>query len=89
MFKQINKQPEVAYEVEEDQVIAGLVSKNFGIAVCPNMPILNSMNLKILQITSPNWERFFYLAVVKDRQLTPVAQKFKDFVIDNPELSTY
>lgn len=82
LFKQIGKTPKVAYEVEEDQVIAGLVSKNFGIAVCPNMPILNSMNLKIIQIKSPNWERIFYLAVVKDRPLTPVVQKFKNFVIE-------
>jgi DNA-binding transcriptional LysR family regulator len=86
LFNQIGKQPKVAYEVEEDQVIAGLVSKNFGIAVCPNMPMLNSMNLKVLQIASPNWERFFYLAVIKDRQLTPVVQKFKDFVVEHSKI---
>lgn len=86
LFNQIGKQPKVAYEVEEDQVIAGLVSKNFGIAVCPNMPMLNSMNLKVLQIASPNWERIFYLAVIKDRQLTPVVQKFKDFVVEHSKI---
>ena len=86
LFKQIGKQPKIGYEVEEDQVIAGLVSKNFGIAVCPNMPILNSMDLKILQIATPNWERIFYLAVIKDRQLTPVVQKFKNFVIEHSQV---
>jgi DNA-binding transcriptional LysR family regulator len=86
LFQQIGQQPKVEYEVEEDQVIAGLVSKNFGIAVCPNMPILNSMNLKIIQITTPNWERIFYLAVMKDRHLTPVVQKFKDFVIKHSRI---
>lgn len=63
-----------------------MVSKNFGIAVCPNMPILNSMDLKVLQIATPNWERIFYLAVIKDRQLTPVVQKFKDFVIEHSQI---
>jgi len=86
LFKQIGQQPKIGYEVEEDQVIAGLVSKNFGIAVCPNMPILNSMDLKILQIATPNWERIFYLAVIKDRQLTPVVQKFKNFVMEHSQV---
>lgn len=86
LFNQIGQQPKVAYEVEEDQVIAGLVSKNFGIAVCPNMPMLNSMNLKVIQIKSPNWERIFYLAVIKDRALTPVIQNFKDYVIKSSQL---
>ncbi len=86
LFKQIGKSPISAYEVEEDQVIAGLVSKNFGIAVCPNMPILNSMNLKVIQITSPNWERIFYLAVVKNKQLSPVVQTFKDFVVKHSKI---
>lgn len=86
MFKQINEQPKVAYEVEEDQVIAGLVSKNFGIAVTPYMPILSSMNLKVLQIASPSYERIFYLAVVKDKFLAPVVQKFKNFVIERAQI---
>lgn len=86
LFMQIGQKPKIAYEVEEDQVIAGLVSRNFGIAVCPNMPTLNSMNLKILQIKSPNWERIFYLAVIKNRPLTPVVQKFKDFVIKHSKI---
>lgn len=86
LFRQIGEQPKVAYEIEEDQVIAGLVSKNFGIAVCPNMPILNFMNVKILQITSPSFERIFYLAVMKDRYLSPVAHKFKNFVMENTKI---
>lgn len=86
LFRQINKQPKVAYEVEEDQVIAGLVSRNFGIAVCPNMPILNLMNLKVLQIESPKWERFFYLATMKNKQIPPVVQEFKNFVIKHKQI---
>ena len=86
LFKQIGKQPKVAYEVEEDRVIAGLVSKNFGIAVIPNMTILSSMDLKVIKITSPSFERIFYLAVMKDRYLAPVVQEFKNFVIKNAQI---
>ena len=83
LFDTIGKKPTVAYEIEEDQVIAGLVSNNFGIAVVPYMPILKFMNVKTIEITSPTWERNFYLAVLKDRELTPTAENFKSFVVEN------
>ena len=86
LFDKICAQPKVAYEVEEDEVAAGLVSKNFGIAVTPNMPILNSMDVKVLEIKSPSWERIFYLAVMKDIYLSPAVHAFKNFVIDNAML---
>jgi DNA-binding transcriptional LysR family regulator len=86
LFRKIGEQPKVAYEIEEDQVIAGLVAQDFGIAVTPNMPILSTMNVKVLQITSPSWERFFYLAVMKDKYLAPVVQEFKNFVIRHAKL---
>ncbi|NTW72879.1 MAG: LysR family transcriptional regulator [Eubacteriaceae bacterium] len=86
LFKQIGAQPNIAYEVEEDQVIAGLVSKNFGIAVGPNMPILDFMNLKVLKITSPSWERIFYLAVMKDKYLAPIVHDFKNFTIKHAKV---
>lgn len=82
LFKKISKEPQIAYEVEEDEVAAGLVSKNFGIAVTPNMPILNSMNVKVLDIKSPSWERIFYLAVMKDVYLAPVVHEFKEFIAE-------
>ncbi len=86
IFEKIGEQPKIAYEVEEDQVIAGLVSKNFGIAVCPNMPILNSMDVKAIEIISPKWERNFYLAVMKDKYLPPVVENFKRFVIKQADI---
>ena len=83
LFDTIGKKPIIAYEIEEDQVIAGLVSNNFGIAIVPYMPILKFMNVKTIDISSPTWERNFYLALLKDKTLTPIAENFKSFVIDN------
>lgn len=83
LFEKINEKPTIAYEVEEDQVIAGLVSKNFGIAVVPYMNILDSMDVKILEIESPAWERNFYLATLKDSYLSPIVRDFKNFIIEN------
>ncbi|EHL2525293.1 LysR family transcriptional regulator, partial [Listeria monocytogenes] len=81
LFRKIGADYQIAYEIEVDQVIAGMVAQNFGIAVVPNMPILNYVDVKVLPIRSPNWERFFYLAVAKNQTLTPAAEKFKQFML--------
>jgi DNA-binding transcriptional LysR family regulator len=55
MFAAIEAEPDIAYETEEDQVIAGLVAQGFGIAIVPYMDLLLKLDLKILQISSPAW----------------------------------
>lgn len=83
LYEKIGKEPNIAYEIHEDQVIAGLVAQNFGIAVVPYMEELLRLNVKILQLSKPSWERNFYMATLKDHYLPPVVQKFRKFVIDN------
>ncbi|WP_239257050.1 LysR family transcriptional regulator [Listeria ilorinensis] len=79
LFQKIGAEYQAVYEVEVDQVIAGLVSKGFGIAVVPYMPILRFLNVKVLKLGSPNWERKFYLAYLKKNYLTPVSNDFITF----------
>ena len=82
LFDQIGGQPHIAYETEEDQVIAGLVAHGFGIAVVPYMDMLLRLNVKIIQIASPVWERKFYM-VSDDRAYTPPAvSSFRQFVLN-------
>ena len=45
------------------------------------MEELLRLNVKIIQISYPYWERNFYMATLKDRYLPPVVQRFKQFVI--------
>lgn len=86
IFDEIGAYPEVTYEVEEDQVVAGFVAHGFGIAIVPYMHILEHMPVKTLQIESPRWERYFYIAALKDAYRAPVVEKFRRFVIDNADL---
>lgn len=81
LFEKIGKRPNIAYEIQGDQVIAGLVAQGFGIAVVPYMEELLRLNVKIIQISYPYWERNFYMATLKDKYLPPVVQRFKQFVI--------
>ena len=81
LFKQLKQYPDtIAYEVEEDQVAAGLVSQGFGIAVIPYMNILSMMDLKLIQISSPTWERKFYMVTLKNTYQPPAIQNFCEYV---------
>jgi len=72
----------VAFEMEEDSSMAGLVAQGFGIAVMPDIPILRSLSVKTLDIYNPPYERAVYLATLKQRYLSPVAKAFIRFVIE-------
>ena len=50
LFSKIDGKPVIAYETEEDQVVAGLVAAGFGIAVVPYMDMLLRLDVKIIQI---------------------------------------
>lgn len=80
LFDKIGGKPIIAYEIDEDEVVAGFVSQGFGIAVVPYFEHLLRLNVKIIQISSPAWERNFYMATPKNRHLSPVVQEFRDFI---------
>lgn len=86
LFAQIGGTPQIAYETEEDQVIAGLVSQGFGISVVPYMEMLLRLDVKILQISRPVLERNFYL-VSNDRVYsTPAVRQFRQYVLNGGHL---
>ena len=70
---------------KEDQVAAGFVSNGFGICVAPNIPILQSLNVKILPLVSPSWQRNFYMAMLKNVYHPPVVEAFKKYVIEQAQ----
>lgn len=80
LFDQCEGYPTPVFEIEEDQAIAGFVANGFGIAVVPNMPILTNMKLKVIPISEPNWERRFYMALLKDHYRPPLVENFKRYV---------
>lgn len=82
LFAQIGEQPLIAYETEEDQVIAGLVSQGFGIAVVPYMELLLRLDVKIIQISRPTWERNFYVVSNDQAYQSPVVRQFRQYVLN-------
>ena len=80
MFSQIGRQPEIAYETEEDQVIAGLVAQKFGIALVPYMDLLLKLDVKILSIRSPSCERAIFMINDNRIYMPPAVKRFREFV---------
>lgn len=80
-FSQIGKEPKIVYETEEEQVIAGLVARGFGIAIVPHMELLLKLNVKIIRIKSPICSRDFFMISDKKIFMPPVVRKFYEFVL--------
>lgn len=81
MFSGLGAKPQIAYETEEDQVIAGLVAQGFGIAIVPYMDLLLKLNLKILQI-HPACERSLFIVHDGRTFMAPSVSRFRQFVLE-------
>ena len=85
-FKKCGGYPQIAYSMEEDQGVAGLVGAGFGIAVVPKMPVLSYMPVSIIEIEKPSWERLFYMATLKNVYQAPVIMDLlKKYVTEHAE----
>lgn len=82
MYEKAGGRPTIALETEEDQVIAGLVSQGFGIAVVPYMDLLLGLDVKILQISGQAAEREFYMIRQEGRYAPPVVEQFWEYVLE-------
>lgn len=80
LYEKSGGSPTIAYTMEEDHGVAGLVGAGFGIAVVPHMKILDYMPVTVIEIAKPAWERLFYMATLKDVYQAPVIQDFKKYV---------
>ena len=93
LFDAVGMKPQIACEVDEDQVIAGLVSCHFGVAIVPEMELLSHLPVKSIQIKSPSWERSLYMIRDSRFYTPPAAALFWQFVQEQtqslPFLSEY
>lgn len=80
MFRQIKTHPRIAYEIEEDGSMAGLVAQNFGIAVMPEIPVLSQLPVDILPIRNRHEKRYVYMARPGDKYQPPLVHKFAEYV---------
>ena len=85
IFESIGASPKVAYEVEEDRIVAGLVAKNFGIAIVSYSELIIRLNVKIIPIVDIESERKIYMVNDSRIYMPPVVKSFYDFVAEKSE----
>lgn len=88
MFDEISMEPKIAYETEEDQVVAGLVAQGFGIAIVPHMDMLHKLDISIIPITAPAYERNFYMVYDERTYMSPVVRDFMKYVLEKEKMHT-
>lgn len=81
LFAEVEITPNIICEVEEDSAVIGLVDINYGVALVPDIPMIDNFKVKRLHITNPPHERYIYLATVKNRYLPPSVHTFCNFII--------
>lgn len=78
-----NIKPNIKFEVEEDSAVLGLVNIKYGIAIVPNIPIIDNFNVKKLKIKNKQDPRYIYMATIKNRFEAPAISKFINFITSN------
>jgi LysR family transcriptional activator of glutamate synthase operon len=82
MCSDLQIQPKITFEGEEAATIAGFVAAGLGIAILPKTKEMSDSSLRFLTIMDYPCERTIALASLSDSFLSPVAKRFKSFVID-------
>lgn len=59
-----------------------MVGQGFGIAVVPYMDMLLRLDVKILQISYPTWERNFYMVSDDKAFHSPAVREFRQYVLN-------
>lgn len=80
MFKGAGLTPEIAYEIEEDGSMAGLVTQNFGIAVMPEIPVLSQLQVEVVPLRNQYQRRDIYMAQRSEGYYAPMVKKFAEYV---------
>lgn len=81
LFREIDAAPQIAYETEEDTVVAGMAAAGFGIAIVPEHPVLQCLDAAVLPITEPDASRTAYLCRKRLAVRPLAAQRFFQFCI--------
>lgn len=82
LFEQNGIKPDISYEIEEDSCMAGLISRNFGIGIMPDIPVLRTMDVEVLQLNLSGHRRYIYMAYCPDNYHPPAVRQFIKYVTD-------
>ncbi|MCY9093301.1 LysR family transcriptional regulator [Bacillus mojavensis] len=82
IFEQVNITPNIVFEGEEAATIAGFVAAGLGVSILPDFKGLDQTNIAKVRISWPRFERTVGLSWIEGKYLSPVAENFKQYIIN-------
>nr|WP_294679053.1 LysR family transcriptional regulator [uncultured Blautia sp.] len=83
LFEKEGIMPETAFEVEEDGALAGMVAEGFGVAIAPDVPVIHTLPVKILNIENLHYRRYIYMGMLKNRYPSALVESFRDYILEH------
>lgn len=83
LFEQGKITPNIACEVVDGVMITSIVAGNLGVSIVPQMYSAPYYNVKALEIDGADVKRNMYMIWKKKAFLSPVAERFRDYVISH------
>ena len=68
-------------------LLQGLLQQDLELRLFPKIPLLDTMDVCVRPIISPEIERYIYLVLKKEKYLTPVVKDFISFITDQSEFA--
>ncbi|SFL66513.1 LysR family transcriptional regulator [Halanaerobium salsuginis] len=87
LFKQVDVEPKVYAQIEDEMSILALVKAGVGYTITPMKKIYNNIDEKILPISNPANTRDIYIGYKKNSCKSPFFKKFIDFIENEFELN--
>lgn len=80
-FTSIDIKPNIAYELADDGSVCGFVAANLGIAIVPNVYVIDHFPVKKLKIVNPQYEQNIFLSFCSGKYMSPPVTKFKEYIL--------
>ena len=65
---------------EEDGALAGMVAEEFGVGIVPDVPVIHTLPVKILNIENLHCRRYIYMGMMKNRYPSALVEQFRDYI---------
>lgn len=87
LCKQAGFTPDVVFEGEDIGTVSGLVGAKLGVSLVPDLKVVDKSKVKLIRVKNPICKREIGIAWLKDGYLSPVVERFIEFVKSNKEVS--
>lgn len=86
LYKKVGVTPEIAYEVQDETMITGIVSRGMGIGIVPKLIGTSYQNVRMLEIENFKSHRTMYMIWPQNCYFSPAADKFRQFVMEHMQI---